>query len=219
MTYATPVDEQYFASVINEMKDVGFKPFSRVVISTKDAEYVVRMAYARVTSLFFHSPNKNCIIILSYREHDYGEGEGLSGYWHLQLNLEYRGLSPQTKALARGATIYERQFPCPGFVSGSCSSHGEKTSIWNLEQENWRIEPQLDPKVLASNVYTALKEHLPLLASAPFQELWVSDWVPSFPGCETLFWERFREGSASFSSARYLWSLVSRPWGSKGLKR
>ncbi len=218
----------YFAQVVEAMQGKGFTLFSQVEISTDDFQYHVSAKIARVTSLFFHAPNKNLIIRLAYYEQDY-EGKKMEGYWHIRVDAEFSAQSSVDTFfygdIEEGADIFPGEKPlgkieCAGFVESGWSSCGDLLCTWNLEQR-WPDRSLLDSQDLASRVHTMAAPMLPFLKSAPFEKHQVTSWPPEyvFKGCSSVFWERFKESSAKISSPRYLWSLIEKPWGSDGLKR
>jgi hypothetical protein len=222
------IGNEYFEKVAASMQEKGFRLFAQVAISNDDAKYHVPVTTARATSLFFHIPNRNCIISLVYYENDFCEFEG---YWHLRVDLKFASFASMTTALypqeEGGDEVedfqkfdYGKEVYCAGFRhAGWSMSHGlQKT--WNLDQEYPHTAP-LEPVMLVGRVKDMVNAIIPHLEPSPFDELQVTGWPPAyvFRDCAPIFWERFKESSSRLSSSKYLWSLVARPWGSEGLER
>lgn len=216
MSSLTLVSRDYFAGVVGAMEKAGLKLLAQVFMSTDDFRYHVPVKYARDTRLFLYTPERNCFFILSFNEIEYDEGSS-HRYWSIRFDVELKDGGPPD---FRGDG--ERWKPeCSGFHHAGWSSIGAKKRTWNLSQsDSYDRADVLSPDELAGNISELLGELD--LEPSPFDELQVTSWEPEycFKGCGNIFWERFRASSETLhGDRRHFWTLVTKPWGSTGLKR
>jgi hypothetical protein len=222
------IDNKYFLDVSMFMVEKGFKLFAYVQLSTDEGfHHHVNAPNARDTRLFFHYPNKSLIICLNYHEDDYNWGgeARMEGSW--EIRFYHQLVDVETLVRLTYIPFEERMGGGYSDESEVCRRimfHGLSPTpthfTWRGGSEMCELyqpERPTAPAVIMADIEPIVDGVLPYLAPLPFDELQVTSFPPyyTFLGCEERFWEKFK---ASVDS-RYLWSLVTRPWGSDGLKR
>jgi len=216
------VENGYFDRIILEMRKQGFFKFAEVVIDQDDVRYHVKAEIARVTSLFFTLPGRALIVQLVCSETDADDhylikGEqkkGVKGYWKVQIYhnfLPYGDILRWAAGRVASSADWEAEIDkipfyrdCPAEIAGIRWLGGGYESQASYEQYN--------PQAMAKGIWEAVGPSVDLL-DRRFPELQVTSFSPHycFPESGEIFWSRFN---------RYaLRQIVTRPWGSDGLKR
>jgi len=233
------VDETYFEQVIAEMNKKGFVLFSRVTTEqTDEVKYHVSVTQARDTRLFFHYPNTCLIVTLAYNEDacDWNEpSNSVEGHWDAVFDYEF--LPVRELVMKTSIGVFEK-VPRSEIREDTWGGEYRKVPHHNCGPDEtlfpdfryrtcknmtqlYAPEERTSPEKIAENVWGFIGKTIPYLNKGPFSELQVTSFPPhyTFPRSESMFWEQFKAASATISTPYYLWSLVRRPWGSKGLKR